>query len=71
MAPGEQVIELARVRSKFSPDRDLVSCAGQGCNDRLRCLRYRRHAAWVDQKWASFDLERQAIEGPCPGFDRV
>ena len=59
------------VKSKFSPVRSELNCAGQACAERMTCLRYRRHAAFVGQKWASFDLERVLKGGACPGFERV
>lgn len=57
---------------RFSPDKDQVSCAGQGCKDSMKCQRYRRHAAWRDQQWASFDIERQKVDPRfCPVFEPI
>ena len=63
VAPGQ------RPRSKFSPDRDALSCAGQGCSERDKCLKYKRHAAWIGQRWASFDIERKAHGDTCQALE--
>lgn len=45
------------------------ACAGQGCQDRDRCLRYLRPAAELAQKWFSADIERKMKGGPCPAIE--
>jgi hypothetical protein len=65
VAPGQ------RPRSKFSPDRDALSCAGQSCSERDKCLKYKRHAAWIGQRWASFDIERQAHGDTCQALEPI
>ena len=51
-----------------------ANCAGQACEDRERCRRYRVR---VDEswhrgtgRWASFDLERLERGGECQSFKR-
>lgn len=41
---------------------DKVMCAGGGCAQRDKCLRYIKRGHW---KWASFDIERKQYVGPC------
>jgi hypothetical protein len=57
-------------QSPFAPRAGVAKCAGQGCEERDNCLRFRRHIAPL-QAWASFDIERQRLGGECPNFDKV
>lgn len=47
-----------------------VLCAGQGCNERRNCLRYRMR--YASATWASYDLEHQARDEEfCPAKEYV
>lgn len=68
--------EPEKKRARFAPDREQLSCTGQWCAEREKCMKYRRHAAWPSreygaQEWASFDIERLALGGDCPAFDPI
>jgi len=50
-----------------------LNCAGQFCDEREECRRYRIRLAKPESEpkvfeWASFDLERLLIVGECPVF---
>lgn len=46
----------------------LLNCAGQWCEERMRCRRYRtRTMTNGTLGWASFDVERVRF-GDCPSF---
>ena len=74
-------VPLARVELLLAERAEAVSaelakanCAGQACEDRERCRRYRVRvdAGWHSGtgRWASFDIERLARGGECPSFKR-
>lgn len=63
-------VAITRERSPLAPDRSAPSCAGQGCEERERCVKYRRYTAFL-QCWASFDIERLRFGGECPSFERL
>jgi hypothetical protein len=42
----------------------IILCAGQNCADRESCARFCVRGG--EFPWASFDIERQGREEPCP-----
>lgn len=69
----------AAQKSGCRVDLHRINCAGQGCEEREGCRRYRMRLPEQGQKavqferlryqWASFDVER-AVFGDCPQFVR-
>lgn len=47
----------------------LVLCAGQGCEQRKTCMRWRIRVA--SATWESRDIERRHFEGPCPVYVQI